>query len=495
MGIVFRQSVKTTIIIFAGAILGALVLFLSTQLIPKQQLGFSRTLTTQALMASQLFMFGLHNTLSVYIHQYNNSDKRKHVLIGLCLLLPIFLVGISTIVYYTFRYQIVHLFKPEDITFIQRYFMWLPLFTLLFIYLTILEQFLASQMKVALSTFTKEIVVRLANIVLIVLFGLQLITFDAFIAGTVLAYLIPVSLLVIFSRRQKAFGLSLQINAFSKTELKELLHFTWYHWLLSVSLTLMGVLDTLMLGPLSPNGLSDVSVYTNAIFFISFLQIPYRAMVSATFPEFAKTFKTNDQNKTQDLFHRSSINILIASLAITILICVNMHNAVTVMKKGYEAMTTLVYILTIGTLIDIATGMNGQVLSVSNYYKANFYFSLTLVGLMILFYSLFIPRYGIYGAAWGSAAALIIYNVIKFIYVWKKLGLQPFTGKTSLLLVAGAVTFCAGYFYPNLTNPYLDTFIRSFIVISIYILMLLWLKPSADLQQYISSVRKNKRLF
>lgn len=495
MGIVFRQSVKTTIVIFAGAVLGALVLFLSAQLLPKPELGYSRTLIYQAVMASQLFMLGLHNTLSVYIHQYSDTDKRKKVLIGLCLLLPLLFVGIGTIVYYVFKFQIIHFFQPQDIHFIQRYFMWLPLFTIFFIYQALLEQFLASQMKVALSTFIREVVLRVANIGLIILFGLGYIDFDIYIAGTVLVYLIPISLLLLFSKREKGFGISFDISVYSKSEFKELIHFTYYHWLLSVSLVFMGVLDTLMLGPLSPNGLSDVSVYTTAIFFISFLQIPYKAMVNATFPEFAKTFKTNDTNKTQDIFHRSSINILIASIGITILIWVNMHNAVAVIGNGYEDITPLVYILTIGVLMDIATGMNGQVLSVSNYYKANFYLSLFLVIIMILFYSLFIPRYGIYGAAWGTSIALAFYNVGKFLYVWKKLKLQPFSKNTILIIIAGLITLLIGFYFPYVFTPYIDTIVRSFIVLICYTLILLWLKPSKDLQEYLSSIRKHKKLF
>lgn len=495
MGIVFRQSVKTTIVIGAGAILGALVVFLSSRLLPKQELGFTRNLTTQAVLVSQLFLFGLHNTLSVYIHQYSNTDRRKQVLITLCLLTPLLIIGIATIIYFIFKYHIIHWFQPQDIPFMQRYFMWLPLFALFFIYQALLEAYLASQMKVALGSFIREIVLRIVNISLIILFGLGYISFDLFVAGTVLVYLVPVSLMFFFSKQLDGFGFSLDTSVFTIAERKELIHFSWYHALLSVSITLIGILDTLMLAPLDKKGLSNVAIYSNAVFFLTVLQIPYKAMVSATFPEFAKTFKSTDRDKTQDIFQRSSINIFIASVGIAVIIFVNLHNAVDVLKRGYEEMIPIVYILSIGVLMDIATGMNGQVLSVSNYYKSNFYLSAILVTLMVVFNVILIPRYGIYGAAWSTSIALTIYNIGKFSYVRKKLGLQPFSKNTILIVVAGGITWLCGHYLPYVCNSYIDVIVRTAVVFAVYLSMLLLFRPSKDLQTYIQSIKTNKKLF
>ena len=88
MGIVFRQSVKTTIVIFSGAILGAVVIYLSTRFIPKQELGFTRNLTTQALVVGQMLIFGLHATLGICIHRYDDDAARRKTLIGFSLLVP-----------------------------------------------------------------------------------------------------------------------------------------------------------------------------------------------------------------------------------------------------------------------------------------------------------------------------------------------------------------------------------------------------------------------
>ena len=495
MGIVFRQSVKTSIVVFTGAILGAVIIFLSLQYIPKQELGYTRTLTNQAVIASQFLLFGLGTTLVVYIHKYDDSDIRKRVLITLCFAIPLLIVCLATLIYFLFRSQIVSLFQPQDIPFITRYFSLLPVFTTLFIYQVLLEQFLSSQMRLAIAVFLREVVLRLLNIILIFLFGFNYISFDFFIVATVFIYLIPVLLLYLLALRVKSFGFSFNWHAFSKTEYRDIAHFTWYHSLLNISLTLIGSLDVLMLAPLDKAGLSSVAVYVNAVFIMSLLQIPYRAMMPATFPILAQAYEAKDYGKVKDLFSRSSLNILIASILVAILIGCNLQNAVSIMRKGYEAIVPLTIIMMVGRLADIATGMNDQVLSISNYYKINFYLSLGVVVLMVVFNILFIPSFSIYGAAWSTSLALILYNIAKLLIVKKKLNLMPFSSNTWRVLLAGTPALLAGIFIPYMLNPYVDTIIRSIVIFILYVAMVIWLKPSDDIMVYIATIRKNKRLF
>ncbi len=147
--------------------------------------------------------------------------------------------------------------------------------------------------------------------------------------------------------------------------------------------------------------------------------------------------------------------------------------------------------------------MNDQVLSITNHYKFNFYLSLGLMVILFGMIRILVPRYGIYGAAWSTTTAIVIFNIAKYLFVLKKVGMQPFSRKTILVVVAALPALAAGYFFPYFFNParhvYVHTFIdvamRSTVIVIVYLLMLLWLKPSPDLEEYIASIKKNKRLF
>ena len=503
MGVVFRQSAKNSIVVILGAILGALVIWLSTTYLTKPQLGFTRNLTNYAVALSQILLLGLNNTLAVYIHRYANDERKKKSLITICLLLPAVITAIFSVVYILLHSWILPHFQPADIPYMQRYFYWLPIYTLFFVYMVILEQYLGSQMKVAVSAFMREVVLRIATIALILLFGFGYVNFDFFVIGSILIYSLPVVIFLGLSALTAGFGISFKTSDFTKDEYKEMVHFSWYHFLLTVSVLLMGYMDALSLPFYDRNGFSSVAIYSVAVFFISFLQLPLKAMMPASFTVLAKAFADGDMPKARDIFSRSSINILIPTLGIAVLLCCNLENAIIIIKNGYTEIIPVFAILFIGNIVNIATGMNDQVLSIANYYKFNFYLSLLLMGVLFLLIRVLVPRYGIYGAAWSTTSILMTFNVLKYLFVWRKLDMQPFTKGTLMAFISAAVALAGGYYLPHFFNQahhiYVRTFadvaIRSAAIIIIYAGMLLWLKPSPDLREYLATVKKNKRLF
>jgi O-antigen/teichoic acid export membrane protein len=385
----------------------------------------------------------------------------------------------------------------------ERYFMWIPAFTMIFIYLVILEQYLGSQLKVAAPAFMREVVLRIANIALILLFAFGYIDFTFLVAGSLLIWVLPLLIFIILAMRTKGFGFSFGFNSFSRTEYRELVLFSWYHFLLSISILLIGYMDALLLPFYDHQGFNSVAVYRVAVFLISFLLLPSKALIPASFTVLTKAFTENDLVKAKDIFMRASINILIPTVAVAVLLCCNIQNVVAVINNGYAEIVPVFLILFIGRIIDCATGMNDQVLSITNHYKFNFYLSLVLMLVLFVMIRLLVPHYGIYGAAWSTTATIVIFNIVKYIFVWKKIGMQPFSNKTILVFVAALPALAAGYFFPYFFNParhiyvhtFIDVIMRSTAVIIVYAGMLLWLKPSNDLEEYLAQVKKNKRLF
>ena len=506
MGIVFRQSVKTSIVVGGGAFLGAFITWLSAKYIAdKQQFGFVRNLTNQAVTISQILLLGLSSTLFVYTHKLSENEAKRKTLITLCLFIPLVAVLFSTIGYFTFKEWILHHFQPKDEPLMRQYFVWLPVYTLMLLYMVILEQYLGSQMKVAISAFMREILLRILNLGIILLYAFNYVDFSTLVAGTILIYLVPIIILFFIASRTRSFGFSLSLGVFSRAEYKEMFNFAWFHFLLSIAIMLMSTMDVLSLPFYDPNGLSSVAVYAIANLIISFLLLPSKAFLPASFSILTQAFNDNDMPKARDIFNRSSLNLMIASIGMALLLICNLDNAVAVIGNGknYSGSSAVFLILMVGQLVNLSTGMNDQVLSITNYYKFNFYVSITLTAFMYLLIRILVPRYGIYGAAWSSTTTIIIFNIVKYIFIWKKLAMQPYSGKTLVVLVAALPALATGYFFPYFFNPdrhvyvhtFLDATMRSTAIVIVYVLMLLWLKPSHDLTTYLASVKKNKRLF
>lgn len=495
MGIVFRQSVKTTIVTFAGALLGALTVYLSTKLMPQQAFGYSRNLLTQAVLASNFILFGVHNMLYVYVYKYNAKDEKRKLLFTISAVVPVCITALFTIVYFFFKDAIVGLYQPVDIEYVLKYYAWLPLYVLLWSVMTLLEQYLGSQMKVAISTFIKEILLRCINIVLVILMGYDYISFSTFIILSIFIHLVPIAILWKLATKTDGFGFSLNWQLFSKAEYKDIASFAAFHVLINVSIALLINVDMQMLAIFDKGGMASVAIYSVCILIISIYQIPYRSLANAATPMVTKAYNQNDKTTVKDLFTRTSLNIQIVATIMSILILANMHNITSVFDESYSGIARVVPILMLGRYFDMLTGINSEILSMSEYYKFNFYITALLVGLIIILNFIFIPVYGLAGAAWANTIGFFLFNIVKLLFLKQKLGLMPISRRSILILISSMPAVCFSYILPQIGNLYIDTLLRSTCILILFVIMLLWLQPSPDIKNYLRSVKENKRLF
>jgi O-antigen/teichoic acid export membrane protein len=493
MGIVFRQSIKTSVVTFGGALLGAAIVYMSLRFLTSQQYGYSRNLVAQSLAAVQLILLGVHSMLNVYVHKYPAGDVRRKILLTWCLAVPVVLSILLTIPYYIFRTEIIHFYKPEDQWLASRYFDLLPFSAFLWSAMTLLEQYLCSQMKVAASAFMREIVHRLVQIAILILFAGGYISFDVFLSTTIFSVAAPVVLLLWMAARTKGFGISFEVSRLSRKEYVEIVRFSFYHMLTNVSMFLLTYVDALMLAPLAQSGTSAVAVYSPAVFLMSILSIPYRALATAAMPDLAAAYEQNHMDKVSSVFNRAAINgWIIGVLMMGIIVC-NLSNAVRILRPEYSALKEVAIILVIGRMVDMLTGLNNEILSISKHYRLMFWMTVGLVVMIIAFNWWLIPLYGVVGAATGTTLAMTLFNVMKLIVVKAKLGLQPISKQTILVLLAGLVAMVPGYLLPFLGNAVGDAIVRSAIIGLVFGALMLVLKPSKDLQHFVGQILTKRR--
>lgn len=495
MGVVFRQSIKTIIVTLTGAVLGAAIAYLSTKLIAQQQLGYARSLLALAVILSQFVLVGMQTTVYVFIHKYPEDHAGRPVLLTLSMAPILILTLLLSVGYILAKPYILPLYEAKDIALVDRYFLWLPPYILFWALIIYLEHLLSAQMKVAASTFLKEIVLRSLNILVILAFGFGFINFDWFIALSVLVHIIPVTVLLMMARKIKGFRLSTNWGALSRIEYKSIFNFAIAHLLVNLSISLLDNIDIIMIPMLDVSGMESASIYFISVYIMSVYFIPYRAMVLSATPILTKEFQAGNMSKARDIFKRSSINIWIVTLGLGAIIACNMHNVVAILPAEYSSVFSVALILMVGRTINMLSGMNTEVIGISDHYRFNFYITLVLIILMVLLNYILIPRYGVIGAAWGTTIAMTIHNAAKTLFIWWKFKFQPFYKNSLIILASASIAALAGYFLPYILNPIVDTIAR-FIVISIlYVTLLLVFKPSQDLQEYLKSVKNNKKLF
>src|SRR6185295_12421771 len=106
-------------------------------------------------------------------------------------------------------------------------------------------------------------------------------------------------------------------------------------------------------------------------------------------------------------------------------------------------------LMSIGSVINMATGINNPIISTSSRYAWSLVFLIFLLVGSVILNILFIPRYGIEGAAIATGLSSTLYNLMKFIYIWKKFDMQPYDLSSLKTLFVIGIALGAGLLIPS----------------------------------------------
>jgi O-antigen/teichoic acid export membrane protein len=330
----------------------------------------------------------------------------------------------------------------------------------------------------------RDIVWRLFIIVALLAYYYQLISFHYFIWLYALGYALPMLVMVVYLFYHKEVQVSskLQMNG----KMGELMKYGRYVFIGTLTTVTINEVDKIMISWLS--GESSTGVYQVAAFFSQVILIPGRSIVMVAAPLVAGFLANNEMEKVERIYKKSSINQLIAGLFIFAGIYINLHNIFRILPAEYKAGEYVIIFLGISKLFDLATGINGEIIINSKYFRWDLFFNLGLLALILICDYLLIPRYGITGAAMASAAVILVYNATKSWFLWIVYRIQPFSVGTVIVIGITLVVVALNYFLPVLPNLITDLLYRSVIMTILYGLLVLLLKVSPDVNDTVSKM-------
>lgn len=184
----------------------------------------------------------------------------------------------------------------------------------------------------------------------------------------------------------------------------------------------------------------------------------------------------------QKIYQKTSINQFIVGGLILIGIWANLPSLFALMPKGeiYEAGKYVVLIIGFGKLLDMMFGPSSEIIVLSKYYTFNIVLILILAASVIIANNLLIPQYGINGAAVGSALALVLFNFLKYIFVYVKLKMQPLSIATLKVTGIAAIAIVCNYLIPRIDFVIADILVRSAAITLIYATLVILAKVSPD---------------
>ena len=390
---------------------------------------------------------------------------------------------------FLFKTEITAYFAKESGLFIE-YFGITLLISLLLIQFQLLEAYCRSLLKIVIPTFIRDIQLRLSVTVLVVLYALEVITFGGLIQWLLAAYLIMVITIVIYLRNLKAFHLNFNFKFIDRPLLKQIMTYAVYMMIGAGGTQIVLQIDSIMVS--GALGLDATGIYTIAFFIGVVIEMPKRSITQISAPLIAQAFEKNDMPAVEKLYKQTSINQMIIGSLLLIGIWANLESLYSFIPNGdvYIQGINVVLFIGLGKLSDMIFGTNGEIIVMSKHYKFNVIAVGILAMLTIALNLLLIPSYGIEGAAIASFLAMLTFNLSKFLFVWMKFKIQPFSFGTFKLLIIVAFVLLVNQMLPKLDHVLLDMLVRSFIIAVVLLGATIGFKVSVEVNQVLANFLK-----
>jgi O-antigen/teichoic acid export membrane protein len=118
--------------------------------------------------------------------------------------------------------------------------------------------------------------------------------------------------------------------------------------------------------------------------------------------------------------------------------------------------------------INAGTGLNTIILQLSTRWRFDFYSTLIYSVIGIPLNYLLITHLGMVGAALATVVSMLMYNGVRFWFLYYRFGLQPFDWRNAAVLGSGGVLIGLVYAIPSLPNLWIDGICRSAVFFTAY---------------------------
>lgn len=488
MGVIIRQGIKHSLIRYLGIGVG----FFSTVFIyplALAEVGLLRYIQNTAQLVHVFCLLGAH-ILAVRFFPVFRDEKNGHNGF-LPLLLTWITIGflVFLVFYLFFRETFLGFFSeqpPETVAYLD----YVPAFAFAMLYAQLFTSYTSNFHRIAIPTVFNDLLLKIAFPLLVLAFFAQSLSLSGMVNGMLGAYFLALAGLVAYLASLKELRLRPRWGFLTRARMRELRSFALFNILGTWGIMIANRLDILMLGLLLPpdKAFIGVGIYSIHYFISEVIDTPQKAIQNIASPVVADAWANGDQDKIRDLYKKSALNQFLFGLLIFLLIWTSLADLFKVMPNGelVQQGKWVVLFLGVGKLFDMATGINNLIILHSPFYRFNLYVLAFLSACNILLNYLMIPVWEIEGAALATMVSLILFNLVKFVFLYRKLGMHPFTWRLPGVLAIGLAAWGTGTLVPSLGESLLavagSVLIRSALVGGIFLLGVLYFRISPEFQ-------------
>ena len=487
-----KRSLKAATWIYVGFLIGALNTFFFTHKnwFDPSEYGLAQGLLQIGMLIFAFSTLGVNSFLYKFFPYYeDHNEPKQNDILGVALIVSLVGFILTALSVYMLQPVIIQKFSTNSQLLVQ-YFFWTIPFGFFILLYNILEAYAYGFHKGVLTSMLKETVLRVYTLIVILLKMFNVINFQVFILLFCLQYAVISIILAVHLKLEGKLWISFKISRVTRKFRKKIFTIMGLTYMVVIVGTLRSSIDALVLA--SKIDLNAVGIFGFATYMVALLQAPLRSIVAITVPILSRAWKQKDHKEISRIYKRSSINLLTFALFVFFCIWLNYTQAINFIgiNPNYLDGRWVFFLLGIVTIIEMGTGVNGQIIGTSSYWRFELWTSLLLTILLIPLSYFLTVEYGLIGPAVANLASFSVYNFVRYWFLWKKFALQPFSKKTiEVIIIATGIYFLVYYSMKDMEGL-LGLIARTIGFTLPFLLIIYYRNISPDLKPVINSVIK-----
>ena len=486
MGVIKRQGIKRSIVNYVGVGLGVIsTLFIYP--LDLETYGFIQFLLGMAVFLGPFASFGMTSLAVRFFPDFKNDTNGHNGFLGFILTSIVFsflVFAALTLFFQPYFYKGLKSLKFDVPLFSDNIIEILVLCFLVSI-TGALASYTSNFKRIVVPAIFNSLLVKIATPALILL-----LFYKIFPQSSVKPFLIALYILILIGSLFYLYSLGqlkFKINSsfFNRPFLAKMGEYAAYGVLGSIGGTIAFRIDSIMVSSLID--LKSNGIYTIALFMANAIAIPFISIATIASPIIANHWKNNDVKEISSIYKKSSLILLIIGLFFFLLVWSSLDDILRFTPRYEELILGKYVVLFLGLakVIDMTTGLNNQIIGYSKLFRFNLIAVLLLAVINIVANYILIPKYHITGAAIATALSLVIFNLVKFIFIWIKFKMQPFTFTSFKVLILAIVAYGVVSFIPSTSSNFLNLIIKSSLICILFGLPILLFNISPDLTKMV----------
>jgi O-antigen/teichoic acid export membrane protein len=507
MGVIIRQSIKGTIVNYIGVAVGFITtFFVATRFLTTEEIGLTKVLIDASMLLAGLAQLGTNASVLRFYPYFKDDRNKDHGFFFWSLVVPLIGFFIYGLLYVILNVPASNLFAEKSPLFVNYYYFVLPM-GFFMLYMAVFETNSIVLLRIVVPKLIREVGVRVLTLVVYLLYAFDILSIDGFVIAFCSVYGIAAILNIFYLFSLKRVSLKPDFKFLTKALKKDYLLYTLFLITAALGSAIMPGINTFFIS--AKMGLAFTGVYTIASYITAMIDIPYRSLNAISQPHISQSVKNNDIAEVNKISKNVSLHQLLAGSFIYLIIWINIDLFFKILPNGgnYLAGKQIVLILGMIGVLHSSVNVGITILTYSRYYYYSLIFTFLISAVAIFLNILFIPLWGMIGAATASLCATVLNYILLLSLNWLKMKTSPFSfGQLKVLFIVISL-FVLNWFWTVIITPLIgrifgsdlvhisvDSALRTFILISAGVITVYYWKVSIEvnslIRKYLSKLLK-----